>query len=183
MKVAENKVVSLSYTLFVNGKEIEKVEATEPLTFILGSGMLLPKFEANVLDKNVGDAFDFELEAADAYGEMNPQMVVDLPLNIFEMEGKVDYEVIKVGNILPMQDREGHRMNGIIKEVKALEQKVTMDFNHPLAGEKLHFTGKVEAVRDATEKELQDGLYGEKIPHECSDENCSSCGGGCGHCH
>ncbi len=183
MKVAENKVVSLSYTLFVNGKEIEKVEATEPLTFILGSGMLLPKFEANVLDKNVGDAFDFELEAADAYGEMNPQMVVDLPLNIFEMDGKVDYEVIKVGNILPMQDREGHRMNGIIKEVKALEQKVTMDFNHPLAGEKLHFTGKVEAVRDATEKELQDGLYGEKIPHECSDEHCSSCGGGCGHCH
>ena len=143
MKVAENKVVSLSYTLFVNGKEIEKVEATEPLTFIFGGGMLLPKFEANVLDKNVGDAFDFELEAADAYGEMNPQMVVDLPLNIFEMDGKVDYEVIKVGNILPMQDREGHRMNGIIKEVKALEQKVTMDFNHPLAGEKLHFTGKV----------------------------------------
>ncbi|MBO7563110.1 MAG: peptidylprolyl isomerase [Bacteroidales bacterium] len=183
MKVSENKVVSLSYTLTVNGREIEKVEAAEPLTFIFGSGMLLPKFEENVLGKEVGDSFDFELEAADAYGEMNPQMVVDLPLKMFEMDGKIDYEIIKEGNILPMQDRQGHRMNGIIKAVKALEEKVTMDFNHPLAGEKLHFTGKVESVREATEKELQDGLYGEKIQHSCSDEDCSSCGGGCSHCH
>ena len=183
MNVDLNKVVSLSYTLKVNGREIEKVEATEPLTFIFGGGMLLPKFEENVKEKAVGDTFDFELEPADAYGEMNPQMVVDLPLKMFEMDGKIDYEIIKAGNILPMQDREGHRMNGIIKDVKALEQKVTMDFNHPLAGEKLHFTGKVESIREATEKELQDGLYGEKIPHECSDENCSSCGGGCSHCH
>ena len=183
MKISKDKVVSLSYSLKVNGREIEKVEAAEPLTFIFGSGMLLPKFEANVLDKQVGDAFDFELEAAEAYGEMNPQMVVDLPLEMFKMDGKIDYEVIKVGNILPMQDREGHRMNGIIKEIKALENKLTMDFNHPLAGEKLHFTGKVENVREATQKELEDGLYGENIKHECSDENCSSCGGGCGHCH
>ncbi|MBR2136216.1 MAG: FKBP-type peptidyl-prolyl cis-trans isomerase, partial [Bacteroidales bacterium] len=149
MNISENKVVSLSYSLVVSGKEIEKVEASEPLTFIFGSGMLLPKFESNVEGKTVGDTFDFELEAADAYGEMNPQMVVDLPLKMFEMDGKIDYEIIKVGNILPMQDREGHRMNGIIKDVKALEQKVTMDFNHPLAGEKLHFTGKVENVREA----------------------------------
>ena len=95
----------------------------------------------------------------------------------------LEEEVIKAGNILPMQDRQGHRMNGIVKEVKAIENKVTMDFNHPLAGEKLHFTGKVEAVRDATQKELDEGLYGEKVQHNCSDENCSSCGGGCSHCH
>ena len=183
MKIAENKVVSLSYTLVVNGKEIEKVEAKEPLTFIFGSGMLLKKFEDNVAGKVVGDTFDFELEAADAYGEVNPQMIVDLPLKMFEIDGKVDYEVIKVGNILPMQDKEGHRMNGIVKNVKALDNKVTMDFNHPLAGEKLHFNGKVEEVREATEKELKEGLYGEKIQHNCSDESCSSCGGGCGHCH
>jgi len=183
MKISENKVVSLSYKLMVKGAEIEKVEAAEPLTFIFGSGMLLPKFEENVRDKEVGDSFDFELEAEDAYGQVNPQMIVDLPLKMFEMNGKVDYEVIKAGNILPMQDREGHRMNGIIKEVKALEEKVTMDFNHPLAGEKLHFQGKVENVREATEKELNDGLYGEKIQHDCSDDCCSSCGGGCDHCH
>ena len=152
MKIAKDKVVSLSYVLKVQGREIEKVMAEEPLTFIFGSGMLLPNFEANVLEKEVGDPFEFELEADDAYGQVNPQMIVDLPLSMFEIDGKVDYEVIKAGNILPMQDRQGHRMNGIVKEVKAIENKVTMDFNHPLAGEKLHFTGKVEAVRDATEK-------------------------------
>ncbi len=180
MKIAKDMVVSLSYVLTVKGNEIEKVGAAEPLTFIFGSGMLLPKFEENVLGKSEGDPFEFSLEAHEAYGEMNPQMVVELPLKMFEMDGKVDYEVIKVGNILPMQDREGHRMNGIVKDVKALEGKVTMDFNHPLAGEKLHFAGKVEKVREATEKELKEGLYGEKIPHECSDEGCSHCSG---HCH
>lgn len=183
MKAEQNKVVSLSYTLTVNGHEIEKVVAEEPLTFIFGSGMLLPKFEENILNKVAGDAFEFSLEAEDAYGQVNPQMIVDLPLNMFEIDGKIDFEVIKAGNILPMQDRQGHRMNGIVKEVKAIENKVTMDFNHPLAGEKLHFAGKVENVREATQKELDEGLYGEKIQHNCSDEGCSSCGGGCSHCH
>ena len=183
MKIAKDKVVGLSYILKVQGREIEKVTAEEPLTFIFGSGMLLPKFEANVLDKEPGDLFEFELEAEDAYGQVNSQMIVDLPLNIFEIDGKIDFEVIKVGNILPMQDKEGHRMNGIVKEVKAIENKVTMDFNHPLAGEKLNFSGKVESVREATQKELDEGLYGEKLPHDCSHDDCSSCGGGCHHHH
>ncbi|MBR3303261.1 MAG: FKBP-type peptidyl-prolyl cis-trans isomerase [Bacteroidales bacterium] len=179
MNISKDKVVSLSYTLTVNGKQIEQVNATEPLRFIFGGGMLLPKFEANLLDKKVGDSFEFELEAADAYGVHNPNMVVDLPLNMFEMDGKIDYEIIKEGNILPMQDKNGNRMNGCIKEVKSIEGVVVMDFNHPLAGETLHFKGKVEEVREATEKELTEGLYGEKIAHNCSEGGCSSCGGGC----
>ena len=179
MKVAKDKVVSVTYTLKVKGNQVEKVEAGNPLKFILGSGMLLPKFEENLLDKEVGDGFEFRLSAADAYGEVNPQMIAEIPLTVFERNGHVDFEVVKEGNIIPMQDRAGHRMNGIIKEVKALEGKVTMDFNHPLAGEELHFVGKIEEVRDATEKELTEGLFGEKIPHECSGEGCSHCGGGC----
>lgn len=183
MKVAKDKVISVSYTLRVKGKEVEQVGADNPLKFIFGSGMLLPKFEANLLEKEVGDGFEFKLSAADAYGEVNPQMIAEIPLSVFEMDGKVDFEVIKEGNILPMQDRAGNRMNGIVKKVEALEQKVTMDFNHPLAGEELHFVGKVEEVRDATEKELKEGLFGEKLPHQCSDEGCSHCGGGCSHDH
>ena len=54
MKIAKDMVVSLSYTLTVKGNEIEKVGAAEPLTFIFGSGMLLPKFEENVLGKSEG---------------------------------------------------------------------------------------------------------------------------------
>lgn len=184
MKIAKDKVVSVTYSLEVNGKEIENVKAESPLKFIFGSGMLLPKFEENLLDKEPGDPFEFRLPAKDAYGEKNDQMIVDLPLSIFEIDGKVDYEVVKEGNILPMQDRSGNRLNGIIKEVKALENIVKMDFNHPLAGEELHFTGKVEEVRDATEKEMAEGLFGEKIKHECSGDCGDHCGDHCGgHCH
>lgn len=179
MKVSKDKVVSVSYSLKVNGKEVENVKGDSPLKFILGSGMLLPKFEANLMDKEVGDPFDFKLSAAESYGEVNPQLIVELPLNLFEMDGKVDFELVKEGNIIPMQDKAGNRMNGIVKEVKALEQKVKMDFNHPLAGEELHFTGKIEEVRQATEKELKEGLFGEKLPHDCSHEGCDHCGG----CH
>ncbi len=179
MKVGKDKVISVTYILKVNDKEIENVKSDSPLKFIFGSGMLLPKFEENLLDKEVEDSFDFKLPASQAYGEINPQMVVELPMNLFEMDGKVDFDIVKEGNILPMQDRSGNRMNGVIKEVKALDQKVVMDFNHPLAGEDLHFTGKIIEVREATEKELQDGLYGEKIEHQCSEGGCSHCGG----CH
>jgi FKBP-type peptidyl-prolyl cis-trans isomerase SlyD len=59
-----------------------------------------------------------------------------------------------------------------------------MNFNHPLAGAALHFTGKVEAIREATETELTNGLFNEKVQHSCGDScgsDCSSCG--CGGCH
>ena len=79
-----------------------------------------------------------------------------------------------------MMDSEGNRLNGSVEEVK--EDKVVMNFNHPLAGAELHFTGKVEQVRDATEAELTNGLFNEKLNScsgGCSSEGCSSCGCGC----
>jgi FKBP-type peptidyl-prolyl cis-trans isomerases 2 len=78
-------------------------------------------------------------------------------------------------------DSEGNRLNGSIDEVK--DATVVMNFNHPLAGATLHFTGKVEEIRDATETELTNGLFNEKLQHSCgdscSDGGCSSCGCGC----
>ena len=59
------------------------------------------------------------------------------------------------------------------------DDTVKMDFNHALAGKELHFSGKVTGVRDATEKELTDGLHGERAAQDCTHD-CSSCGGGCG---
>lgn len=178
-----NKVVSLSYTLVVDGDVIETVTAERPMQFIFGTGYLLPKFEENVKGKKVGDTFDFVLVAKDAYGEVNKDAIVELPKSIFEVDGKVQEDVLKVGNVLPMMDSEGNRMNGVIDEVK--ENSVIMNFNHALAGADLHFTGKVEAVRDATESELTNGLFNEKA-HSCGDGcstsgDCSSCG--CGGCH
>jgi FKBP-type peptidyl-prolyl cis-trans isomerase SlyD len=82
-----------------------------------------------------------------------------------------------------MMDSEGNRLQGAIDEVK--ENTIVMNFNHPLAGASLHFSGKVEEIREATETELTNGLFNEKVSScggGCSTAgDCSSCG--CGGCH
>lgn len=180
MEINQDKVVSLSYTLQVEGDVIETVTADKPMQFIFGTGYLLPKFEENIKGKKPGDTFNFKLKAEDAYGNVNPDAIVELPKHIFEVEGKIEEGVLTPGNVLPMMDSEGNRLNGSVEEVK--EDKVVMNFNHPLAGAELHFTGKVEQVRDATEAELTNGLFNEKLNScsgGCSSEGCSSCGCGC----
>ena len=84
MKIQTNKVVSLSYTLTVDGDVIETVTAEKPMQFIYGTGYLLPKFEENIKEKSVGDLFDFVLAAADAYGEINEDAIIELPKHIFD---------------------------------------------------------------------------------------------------
>jgi FKBP-type peptidyl-prolyl cis-trans isomerase 2 len=97
MKLENNRFVSLVYTLHEgdsDGRVIEKVEETAPLTVVFGAGRLLPAFEANLSGLEEGSAFDFSLSAADAYGEKREEMVVSLPRNIFEDEGvlRSDYD-------------------------------------------------------------------------------------------
>lgn len=176
MKIGTNKVVALSYTLVVDGDVMETVKADKPMEFIFGTGYLLPKFEENVINKEVGDNFDFMLTAKEGYGEENPDAIVELPKNLFMIDGKLEEGLLTVGNVLPMQDSDGNRLQGTIDEIK--DEVVVMNFNHPLAGADLHFTGSVVSVREATEHELTHGLFGEKS--SCSSGGCSSCGGGCG---
>ncbi len=176
MKIENNKVVSLSYELKVDGEVIETVNADKPMQFIFGSGYLLPKFEEQISEKNIGDDFEFVLVATDAYGENNDEAIVELPKHIFEVEGKIEEGLLTVGNVLPMSDSMGNRLNGTIEEIR--EDVVVMDFNHPLAGSDLHFKGKVEGVREATQEELMNGLFGERAA-SCEGD----CGGGCSGCH
>ena len=196
MTINKDKVVALEYTLTVNGEVIESVKAEKPLRFIFGAGTLLPKFEENVLEKSVGDAFEFRLEAEEAYGEVNKEMIVEIPKSAFEVDGKFDSEMIAVGKVLPMMDGMGNRLNGTVAGLT--ESGVVMDFTHPLAGQALNFKGKVVEVREATQQELEEGLYGEKRGGcggchgggcgnggcgggDCSDGGCGGCGGGdCG---
>ena len=183
MEINLNKVVSLSYTLEVDGDVIETVTAEKPMMFIFGTGYLLPKFEENIKGKKVGDTFDFTLDAPDAYGNVNEEAIVELPKSVFEIDGKIQDNVLFVGNVLPMMDSEGNRLQGAIDEVK--ENTIVMNFNHPLAGASLHFSGKVEEIREATKTELTNGLFNEKVSScggGCSTAgDCSSCG--CGGCH
>ncbi|MCF0178326.1 MAG: peptidylprolyl isomerase, partial [Bacteroidales bacterium] len=152
MEIKENSVVHLSYKLEVDGRIADEAGADRPLDFIFGLGYLLPKFEENIAGKKVGDKFDFRLSAADGYGQVDPNAVVALPKNIFEVDGKLAEDLLFVGNVIPMMNSMGGVMPGKVLEIGP--DSVTMDFNHPMAGKDLHFTGEVLLVREATDEEL-----------------------------
>ena len=160
MTIGSNKVVSVNYHLTGKiGNEaeelIEQTSKEQPFVFLHGSGGLLEDFEKNLNGKKAGDAFDFHIKADKAYGEHNAEYVAELPKKVFEVDGKFDEERVKAGEELPMVDAEGHQMHGLVIEVSA--DHVVMDFNHPLAGYDLHFSGEVLEVRDATADELDHG--------------------------
>lgn len=176
MTISDEKVVSVSYTLVVDGDVIETVTEDKPMQFIYGLGYLLAAFEEKLQGKKTGDLFSFTLDAKEGYGEIDPHAVVELSKDLFKVNGKIEEGLLVKDKIIPMQDSEGHRMNGVVEEIS--ENTVTMNFNHPLAGCELNFTGKVVEIREATEKELNDGLFGERAESSC-EHDCSGCSG----CH
>jgi len=177
MTIQDEKVVSLTYTLVVDGEVKDQATEENPLEFIFGLGYLLPRFEENIKGKSVGDSFEFILNPKEGYGVYDAQAVVELPKHIFEVDGKLQEHLLFVGSVIPMMNQAGGVIPGKVLEVG--DAHVKMDFNHELAGKDLHFTGKVVGIRDATEKELAEGLHGERA---CTHD-CSSCNGGCGDCN
>ena len=175
MKIEKNKVVAITYILKVEGEVKDQAGKENPLDFIFGQGMLLPKFEANLEGKQPGDKFEFTLTPEEGYGVYDEKSVLDLPKNIFEIDGKFDEEFIKEGARIPMMTNDGRVVPG--KVVKIGTDTVKMDFNHEMAGATLNFSGEILTVRDATDKELKEGLHGE-FAKSCGGD-CSSCGGGC----
>ena len=176
MKVSKNNVASVSYELIVDGKLADKAAPESPLEYIHGNGMLLPKFEAALEGKEPGDAFAFTLTPEEGYGTYNPAYLVKLPMEAFQLDGKTVSELLVPGRVLPMLNSEGQVVQGTVSQVA--EDHVVMDFNHPMAGKTLNFSGRVESVREATQKELTEGLHGEYLPPE---EGC--CRKGKGRCH
>ncbi len=167
MTIEQNKVVSVNYTLKNKGtgEQVEQTSKEHPFVFIFGTGGLLPDFEANLSGKKVGDTFDFFIDAANGYGNRHEDHVVMIPVGAFQGEdGKLDDENVKVGVTLPMVDNEGNRMYGQVLEINS--EFVKMDFNHPLAGQDLHFAGEVLDVRPATADEIAHGhVHGEHGHH------------------
>lgn len=191
MKISTNKFVTVAYDLHVGeGEErelMERATSETPLEFIYGTGTMLQAFEAQLNNLQAGDSFDFVLQPEEAYGEYIDEHVIDLDRAMFEQDGVLNEEVVFAGNSLPMMDADGNRLNGTVVEVK--DDVITMDFNHPLAGDALNFTGTVLEVRDATPEELtalfapQSGGCGCGSSCGCgdSDDAAGGCGsGGCG---
>lgn len=158
--VNKDMVVSVHYELKVdnNGELVtaDKSKPEQPLVYIQGAGMLLPEFEKNLAGKTVGDSVSFKVAAENGYGVRNEQDIVSVPAESFkDKDGNFDNNMIKVGNVLPMMDDQGHQFQGIVVEVTP--DAVIMDFNHPMAGKELNFTVSVVDVRPATAEELAHG--------------------------
>lgn len=174
MKVEAQKFVQLTYELIVDGQLADQATKERPLGFVFGAGFLLPKFEANIEGKEVGDKFAFTLTPEEGYGVSNPDMVIDVPTAAFMINGKVENGLLVVGNQIPMMTADGMHVVGVVTEVG--EESVKMDFNHPMAGKTLNFSGEIVEVREATEADYPHAHGG----CNCGDCNCGDCGdGGC----
>ncbi|MBO5499534.1 MAG: peptidylprolyl isomerase [Bacteroidales bacterium] len=176
MKIGQNAVVEFCYELEVDGQIVDRTTKERPLDYIHGTGSLLPKLEAHIEGMEPGAQFDITLSPADGYGEIDPSRIIDLPKAAFEVNGEVREDLLVPGNTIPMMNSMGGVIPGVVLEVS--EDSVKMDLNHQMAGKTLHFTGEVLTVREATEKELTEGLHGEFV-HSCG---CGGCHGGDGEC-
>ncbi len=184
MKISGNKYVTLTYDLNVGeGEERELMEqatAERPLEFIFGTSSMLEAFEKQIEGLSQGDTFSFRLTPEEAYGDYDDTKIIELPKNIFEIDGKIDELVLFEGNTVPMMDSSGNRMMASVVEIG--DEVVTMDFNHPLAGETMHFEGSVTGVREASAEEIAALFSGGGCG--CGSGGCGSCGdegedGGC----
>lgn len=197
MEINRNKYVSLTYELRmggVDGELKEKAVKETPLTFVFGAGMMIQKFEDNILGLKEGDSYEFVINEMDAYGPKMDDRIVDLPKSVFEVDGQIDDKILFEGNVIPMMDASGNKLNGTVLSID--DTNVKMDFNHPLSGQDLCFKGNVLEVRDATEQELAEAAgimsggcgcgSGGGCGSGCGDEGCGTeaevggCGSGCG---
>ncbi|MDF2156237.1 FKBP-type peptidyl-prolyl cis-trans isomerase [Algoriphagus sp. CAU 1675] len=155
-----NKVVSISYRLKVDDGEtgpqpFEEVNESTPFHFLAGANNILPALEKEILGKAVGDSFSVFIDFENGYGDYDENKKVIIPKANFKEEGKKNKDILKVGNVIPMQDDKGNQMRGEVLKVDYLG--VHMDFNPPLAGFDLYFEGKIVGIRDAEQEEIEHG--------------------------
>lgn len=176
MNIARNTVAILSYTLKDRANEqiIEHITKDKPQAFIFGTGHLIPGFENNLTGLQKDDHFEFTIPCEEAYGERDPHAVFEIPKDTFEVDGMIDKEVIQIGNQIPMHDDHGNKHIG--KVIAHKQDDIVMDFNHPLAGRDLLFSGQVLMVREAFEEELN-------MADGCGCGGSCDCKGGDGHDH
>lgn len=175
-----SKYIRVSYTLYAieNGEkeEIETAPKENPWMFISGLGVALDSFEAQVTPLQAGEKFDFSLTPEQGYGDYHADFLQEVPRSVFEIDGQLNTKYIYEGAVVPLQNAEGQRFNGLIQHIG--EKNIIVDLNHPLAGKELNFVGEIIENRDATNEEIQGML--KFLTGEGCGGGCGSCGGGCG---
>jgi FKBP-type peptidyl-prolyl cis-trans isomerase SlyD len=158
--VADDLVVSLAYKLTVDNEVVDASEEGEPLEFLQGHGEIIPGLEKQVYGLAVGDAKQINVDAADAYGPIDPDALMDVPREQFPTEIP-----LQIGTVLQVKDSDNEVHNARISKVDA--RSIQLDFNHPLAGKDLSFAVTVVDLREATAEELEHGhSHGEDYDEE-----------------
>jgi len=148
--VQNDVVVSMEYTLKIDGEVIDSSEGQDPLEFLAGHGNIIPGLENEMIGMKVGDSKDVVVEPADGYGEYDDEAFLDVPRDQFPADMPVEE-----GLELTVRDDDGQARYARIESVDG--ETVRLNFNHPLAGDELHFNVKVVNLREPTEEELDHG--------------------------
>ncbi|CAG9001216.1 MAG: FKBP-type peptidyl-prolyl cis-trans isomerase SlyD [Candidatus Celerinatantimonas neptuna] len=184
MKIAENKVALIHYTVSAQGTELDSSKGKEPLSYIAGQGFLVPGLEEALMGHEAGENLDVEVNADKAYGQRDEHLMQSVPRSMFEgieVESGMQFRA----------STDAGEQTVMVLEVN--DDEVVVDGNHPLAGMDLFFNVSIEDVRDATAEELEHGHvhgqgccggHGEDCDHDhqgkgqCGSDSCC-----CGHDH
>jgi FKBP-type peptidyl-prolyl cis-trans isomerase SlyD len=151
MKIAPNQVVSIDYELKNDGGDVLDTSAgQEPLTYLHGTGGLIPGLEKALEGKTAEDELEVSIPPEEAYGEFNESLVQKVNKAAFE-----GVEKVEPGMQFQAQGNNGETQRIMVVEVAG--DDVTIDANHPLAGQTLHFSVQVRDVREATDEEKEHG--------------------------
>ena len=148
--VQDGQVVSMEYTLKVDGDVMDSSEGREPLEYVHGAGNIIPGLEREITGMGVGDSKDVVVAAVDGYGEQDESAFMDVPRDQFPKEIPM-----KIGTEIQVQNQAGQPMYARLDTIG--DASVRLNFNHPLAGKELHFSVKVVKLREATDEEKEHG--------------------------
>ncbi len=159
MKVDDGQVISMHYTLQVDGQVVDSSEGGEPLQFIQGMGHIIPGLEHQLYEMKVGESKKVIVAPKDAYGETDAEAFMDVPRDSFPPNVP-----LTVGTELELRDQSDHPVYARIENVD--EANVRLNMNHPLAGKELHFSIQIADLRPATDEEVSHGhVHGEEHHH------------------
>lgn len=150
MKIAKNTVASFHYTLTNDaGEVIDSSDGREPLAYIHGEGQIVPGLENALEGREKGDKLNVDVVPAEGYGVKHDELVQVVPREAFQ----------GVEDLQPGMQFQGRNDQGAINVTitKIEGDQVTVDGNHPLAGETLHFAVEIADVREPTAEELSHG--------------------------
>ncbi|HWU41907.1 MAG TPA: peptidylprolyl isomerase [Bdellovibrio sp.] len=156
------KVLAFNYVLKgTDGNILDASEQGQPLPFLEGAGQILPKLESEIIALKEGEKKNVKLDAKDAYGEVRDNMFMEVP-----KEELAHLPQLEIGAHLRLELSGGAH---IVRVSKITDSHVTLDGNHPLAGQPLEFDIEMVLVREATAEELQHGhphgLHGDAGHH------------------